>query len=108
MLQPGPGDSFGDSFGDGGSEGDRLEPHWQRSRLDGKFAHIKLSQLRCTKSHADTLDSRLSGSLRSLGLMREGAAWAVLAGMGTGSLEDDQTRSGPHRQPGIWSNLGLL
>lgn len=29
-----------DSFGDGGSEGDSLEPHWQRPRLDGTFAHV--------------------------------------------------------------------
>lgn len=39
--------------------------------MDGKFAHVKLSQLGCTKSRADLLDRRRpSGSLGSLNLMR--------------------------------------
>lgn len=91
--------------------------------MDGKFAHVTLSQLGCTKSQADLLDRRRpSGSLGSLNLMRvqglvEGRGCpgcACLARSVTGFLENNLERSAAHRQPGIWTlanvgtNPGLL
>lgn len=106
VLQP----DLCDSFGDGGCEGDRLTPHWQGWRLGGKFAHIKLSQFRCNKSHSDILDRhKPSGSLGvSQGPVEGRGYLSWPAGMDTGSLENDLARSVQHRQPGIWISPGLL